>query len=207
MEASLDLGEGRTGKVKRLSKELRQIYTIQNFLSAEEIKHLRGSVPAPQYSWLRLTFGTGEAISVGSVSGKLRTDVIARMAHVLQVPTTHVEFGRAMHYRAGQGTHAHHDGSTLIPRLSTLLVYLTTLPPERGGATVFPQLTPPLSIQPEAGTALLWTNQKHLTSDPLDPDILATHLGSEVLASTEEAEPKIVLTCWSRPAQCNSYSY
>ena len=88
-----------------------------------------------------------------------------RAADLLGVSADVIEPLQIVSYRNGQKFDLHHDAGTMISeseieivhprRLATLFVYLNTLP-EGEGHTEFPVLG--LSVQPQAGSALLFCN-------------------------------------------------
>jgi hypothetical protein len=53
--------------------------------------------------------------------------------------------------------HVDHGAAFEVDRLYTVLLYLNTVAPEQGGATVFPHLK--VAVQPRAGRAVTWTNK------------------------------------------------
>lgn len=114
-------------------------------------------------------------------------------------PTENVEPLQMVSYTKGQEFKLHHDSGTLddqdhlIPatprRVATIFVYLTTIPKEAGGATVFPKLG--LSVQPIARGAVIWSNV-HLKA-PYDLDDAVVHQAMPILTAGVR---KIGLNIW-----------
>lgn len=87
-------------------------------------------------------------------------------------------------------------------RVVTILVYLTSLSPDQGGATLFRDLPdpqtgkPPLRVQPKQGNALLFFPAAGgIPSIPLD--IRTLHSG-EVVNASENDDDKWIAQCWIR---------
>lgn len=71
-------------------------------------------------------------------------------------------------YQQGQQFRAHYDLYDIDPRLPlpreeslrgiSVLFYLSDVPENGGGETVFPLARPPLKVRPKKGTAIVWRN-------------------------------------------------
>lgn len=85
-----------------------------------------------------------------------------RVVNVTGVPAENAEFYQVLKYEPGQFYRQHHDqnaaaNSLMGVRLFTFFIYLRA--PEGGGGTRFPKLN--ITIEPVAGSALLWPNVKN----------------------------------------------
>ena len=97
-----------------------------------------------------------------------------RFAALLDVDVRRIEPIQLVRYGPGAEYMTHHDhtgwykdvgggsGGGASPKLTaerramTLLLFLLT--PDEGGATHFPELTPPVSVRPRTGDGVVWSN-------------------------------------------------
>ena len=118
---------------------------------------------------------TSTFIPIAKMEDKKIAGIEARAAELLSTTIERIEPLQLVRYLPGQFFGRHHDtgalfedGSVDLPmvpprRVATLFVYLNSVPAEGGGATRFPLLcnregTGPLDVQPERGSAVLWSN-------------------------------------------------
>lgn len=160
---------------------------------------------SPRRAWNALGATDADIELVGRVE-KLLADLCG-------LPRSHGEPPQILRYRQGQQYDPHpdffdpHDREELAnggQRLMTCLVYLTTVPPECGGATHFPRGKPVereagaarrgLRIQPTQGTAVFWNNT--LPSGAVDPRSI--HSGELVRQGRRKGMEKWVFSKWMR---------
>lgn len=118
-----------------------------------------------------------------------------RFASILQTTPDKLEPMQIAHYTKGKKFEPHLDTLDHVgppgQRMSTLLIYLNTLPPEEdGGRTIFVKFN--AGLKPKCGTGLAWNNVDP-TTGKIDRDMW--HEG-EVLK--DEDSEKYILTIWSR---------
>jgi len=79
-------------------------------------------------------------------------------------------------------------------RVATVLIYLSSLPPDAGGETMFPEVPPKgLLVSPTFATAIVWPNV-----DPTGmPEMLSRHAALP-LQGEDSAHVKVAVNCWLR---------
>ena len=124
--------------------------------------------------------------------------ITQRAAALLDVDVRRVEPLQLVRYGVGGEYAVHHDhtgwykdvstatADTVEKRALTLLLYLVA--PDEGGATHFPELTPPVSVRPRAGDGVVWSNVDAHGA----PDRLALHAGMPPTGGGE----KVVANVW-----------
>mmetsp|Transcript_12734 Transcript_12734/g.27208 ORF Transcript_12734/g.27208 Transcript_12734/m.27208 type:complete len:259 (+) Transcript_12734:169-945(+) len=121
-----------------------------------------------------------------------------KISDVTSIPIDHGEPLQALRYLKGQEYTLHpdffdpQDRNELKnggQRVATFLIYLSTVPVEAGGATVFPRAIDlgtrkrKLRVQPVAGSALLWYN----TLQTGEPDVRSMHRSMRIKQPSEWA--------------------
>ncbi|KAL7565800.1 hypothetical protein ACA910_015579 [Epithemia clementina (nom. ined.)] len=107
-----------------------------------------------------------------------------RIQELLQIPPNHYEFLQLLRYQVGQFYTVHHDyiehelTRPQGPRILTIFLYLNDV--EEGGGTNFPDLDPPLTVQPKQGRAVLWPSV--LDENPMAIDDRTHHQALPVTA-------------------------
>jgi prolyl 4-hydroxylase len=103
--------------------------------------------------------------------------LVAKITDITHLPEENSEFLQLLSYTAGQYYRTHHD---YIPhlrdrqagvRLLTIFLYLNDV--EEGGGTFFPMLSPPVTVFPKRGRALIWPSV--LDEDPNAKDGRTLH--------------------------------
>ena len=143
---------------------------------------------------------TSQGMFFGRGETPLCARIEARIAALLQWPVRNGEGLQVLHYRPGAEYKPHHDyfdpsepGKAAVlarggQRLATLVIYLNT--PERGGATIFPELA--LEVSPIKGNAVFFSYDRPQSSTQ------TLHGGAPVLAGD-----KWVATKWLREGEFN----
>lgn len=134
-----------------------------------------------------------------AVSAEIRQ----RIQEVLGIDQRHYEPVQLLKYEVGQSFVAHHDFSyqelalPCGPRVLTFFLYLSDLPDDAGGETVFPELK--VSVTSKLGKALLWPNT--LSANPFAKDTRMVHEAHAVRSGVKYAANVWVhLLEWERPA-------
>lgn len=148
------------------------IYLVDDFLSEEACEALIAKA-APHLTQALVQTAGGYAVDSRRTSSDVRCDydevreLQTRFSDVLGMPLSHLEPLKVSRYEPGQRFGFHHDciaegvadGCDYCPtpqcnRAATLIVYLRDA--AEGGATHFPKLEPPLSVQPRRGLGLIF---------------------------------------------------
>jgi len=179
-----------------------EIHGIDGFLSEEECVRLIGLMR----DRLRRSTTTEEGVSdfrtsrtceLAALDDPFVQAIDERICRYMGIDPTGSEAIEAQWYEQGQEFKAHTDCfdphspgyedqiETLGQRTWTFMIYLNTT--RRGGATHFPECG--LTVQPRAGTALVWNNRL----DCGTPNPATLHHGTPV-----EAGYKAVITKWFR---------
>ena len=178
-----------------------ELHVVDDFLSGEECRALaaivRGRLVPSELTRADepdKAFRTSRTCYLSLADGPLVGDVDSRICRYLGLSPSYGEPIQGQHYEVGQQFKAHTDyfeGDELAAvggsgqRTWTVMIYLNET--ERGGETLFPRLG--ATFVPQAGRALVWSNQR---SDGLpNPDTL--HHAMPVGAGT-----KTILTKWFR---------
>lgn len=82
--------------------------------------------------------------------------IFEKFRHLFNMERDHFQQPQGLHYATGEKYEAHYDG---FKRIKTIMIYLNTVP--AGGETYFPKLD--ITIQPEVGKLLLFTNYENRT--------------------------------------------
>jgi len=112
-----------------------------------------------------------------------------RLANTTGIPAENYEDFQLLKYEVGQFYRTHHDyighqrDRPCGPRILTFFLYLSDV--EEGGGTNFPDLTPPITVYPRKGRALLWPSV--LDSEPLNADKRTRHQALPVEKGTKFA--------------------
>ena len=115
--------------------------------------------------------------SVEHAEPRLRA-FVARIHQAVMLPLHHGEELQLARYREGQAYEFHHDTDARLARQLTVLVYLTDVPPEAGGETIFPfvETTPaPATIEARRAALGAFYRARNAT-DKLAPQVLGTLL-------------------------------
>ena len=112
---------------------------------------------------------------------------------LLQIPTANAEHFQVLRYDEGQYYKRHHDQGHAHWNPAgvlalTLLVYLSDVP--AGGGTRFPDLAPPVTVQPKLGRAVLWPN--------VGGDLIEDELGTFHESLPVERGVKHAMNVWVR---------
>jgi len=136
------------------------VWQFPGAVGAADIQQLRTTTDYDRKNPYRLR-ARGDILPCGA-SSRLR----AQVSKLLGLSERYLEPMRVVEYsRVGDTFEPHVDWiadeqdsqlAVLGQRVATGLLYLTDIPAEAGGATVFPKLG--LSVQPRAGQLLLWPN-------------------------------------------------
>ncbi|MEE4186791.1 MAG: 2OG-Fe(II) oxygenase [Gammaproteobacteria bacterium] len=116
--------------------------------------------------------------------------LMQRAAALTGLPYTHLEAVYVTRYPEGglYNEHVDHGSAFEVDRLYTVLLYLNTVEPAQGGATVFPQLK--VAVQPRVGRAVTWTNK--------NPDGTEHHENSHAAYPVTNGGEKWVIQFWFR---------
>jgi len=112
-----------------------------------------------------------------------------RISEITLTPTGNFEAFQLLRYQKNQEYRRHHDASPddnkLLagPRILTFFLYLSDV--EEGGGTHFPELKPPLTVQPKRGSAILWPSV--LNEDPTKLDYRTFHAALPVIKGVKFA--------------------
>ncbi|KAJ1456729.1 hypothetical protein M885DRAFT_517159 [Pelagophyceae sp. CCMP2097] len=199
-----------------------RVLLIEDFLSPLECQRLRAlsaprlercTVDDAQESPLRTCSGAWlprsdlDGAWSDASSQKLLRNVELKVAKLTQFPVNHGEPAQVLRYGAGDEYKLHHDfleGAEDLAnggqRLATLLIYLSTVPAQHGGATIFPHAQTPRGkvsgarVQPVEGRALLWWN----TLDTGQPDLASEHRSEPMQFHRKKTTEKWALSKWIR---------
>ena len=191
-------------QLRKFETDLLQLYTIENFLSADEcepIISLAESKLRPSevsHSNGDYSFRTSETCDLESAGGDSFIKYVdEKIALALGIRLPYSEPIQAQRYAIGQEFKAHHDyfppntemyekfAGKLGQRTWTFMIYLNSTP--RGGGTHFLHLGH--TFYPKQGTAVIWNN---LLPDGT-PNRNTLHHGMPV-----EAGKKVIITKWFR---------
>lgn len=111
--------------------------------------------------------------------------VMDRVSQLLNIPKDHFEQLQVVRYYPGELYNAHYDARDGLPRLYTVLIYLTDN--FEGGHTVFPNSN--VDVTPEQGTAVLWQNIDPKTNTQLKSSLHAAY-------PVASGDPKWVCNVW-----------
>ena len=147
------------------------VYVIDDLLDEATCEQLI-EMASPHLQRSAVQTAAGYELDPRRTSSELRmaydavVEVQGRFSQLLAMPTTHFEPLKVSRYQAGEFFKFHHDcipdgvedgcaycETAWCNRVVTLFVYLRDC--ERGGETVFPNLNPPLEIQPRRGMGVL----------------------------------------------------
>ncbi|GBG33632.1 Prolyl 4-hydroxylase subunit alpha-2 [Hondaea fermentalgiana] len=115
--------------------------------------------------------------------------VMNRIAEATKVPQDNFESFQLLRYQIGQQYTRHHDSSASDnemlagPRILTFFLYLSDV--EAGGGTRFTDLKPPITNNPERGSAILWPSVTN--DDPRRIDSKTFHQALPVEKGTKLA--------------------
>lgn len=166
-------GNPMIATIQKITNYNPQIQGICNFISIQEAQYLLDHTERrKQRSKISTKNGKGEVndarTSFSTCFLKAENKVIAaiekRSSELLNIPLKNFEPLQVVTYSNNQEYKPHLDSFEKQAdtvkmsgnRKFTLLCYLTDVPPERGGGTLFPKLG--LLIQPKLGTAIVWEN-------------------------------------------------
>ena len=161
------------------------ILMIDNFLTSSDITDLCKQMRGRQFhrSFTRNRCGkrvvcarrTSRTLIIPKSQSDVARRIEERAAAMVGLSPVNVEPLQIVSYIGGQHFKLHHDAGTLVghrgcrdvvipshraPRIFTIFCYLTTT--GKGiGCTCFDDLYPPLSVQPQKGSALLFANFTH----------------------------------------------
>lgn len=194
---------GDAGRAQRFGSDLLQLYTLDNFLSAEECERIIALTESRLRPSL-VTHDNGDKAFRTSMTCHLRESdddfvryVDEKISRTLGVRLPYSEAIQAQHYAVGQEFKAHHDyfapdmdvyrdfTAEMGQRTWTFMVYLNDT--EQGGGTHF--LYPDHVFFPKQGQAVIWNN---LHPDGV-PNRHTLHHGMPV-----EAGKKVIITKWFR---------
>lgn len=163
-----------------------RVVLLHNFLSKSEAhaliadndRHLTRSlvlVDSPQNQVTDYRTSSSTTIT----SNDINQQILQRCLPFTPMPKSHFEPFQLVRYRPGEEFKKHSDCFSNLQgaasqRFETFFIYLSTLEPDQGGCTVFPNLS--LKFQPKLGTAVHWMN---LDSDG-NPSSLLDHYGEKV---------------------------
>lgn len=138
------------------------ILTLEKFVSQQEIEALISLGNRLGFERSLTLHGLSKTRTSGSAyipdQHPLKKMLANRVAKIVRLPTTHIEFGPILKYEVGQMFDYHHD-STLpetFGRRLTFFVPLSSVEDEDGGHTGFPLLN--YKFPPKNGTAIIWRN-------------------------------------------------
>jgi len=202
--------------VHRLVSKRPRILLFEHFLSHVECELLMGAA-APQLQQARVS-GMAQDVVRRTASGcwlprsdsAAALDVVrsieCRIAGVTGIALSHGEpcqllrYSHAEYYSLHPDFYDPRDAMSLSnggQRIATFIVYLSDVPLECGGATVFPHAAARggVSVQPKAGRAILW----HNTLPSGRPDLRSVHASEPVRRTHSYPEPeKWALSKWLR---------
>ena len=136
--------------------ELLGLASTLTFAPGRTVDSLDGSSNARRVAVATLSSAVVASLASTSAKHAVAT-LLARVAHVARVPTSHIElqlnvYGGGGHY----SPHFDTRPSASNPRIATCLLYLSSLDRGDGGETTFPLLN--VAMRPARGAALLWHN-------------------------------------------------
>lgn len=160
-------GESSSGKwlLKLLHKDP-PVFQIDNFFTAEEcesyknmvgpVNEINDSEPPKAVQMTSPTFSSKSISRRTSTTWFCRYEgvptLLSKAQQLLNVDLSQMEEPQIVRYRTGEEFSWHYDEIPSMQlsnggqRLATLLVYLNDLEEERGGGTVFRDLTPPINV-------------------------------------------------------------
>ena len=115
--------------------------------------------------------------------------VTDRIQRITGIPEEYYENFQILRYERGQRYNRHHDMSDRDnamlagPRVLTFFIYLSEV--DEGGGTNFPDLHPPVTMQPKKGSAILWPSV--LDHDPTVRDERTHHEALPVISGVKFA--------------------
>jgi len=161
----------------RLLHQSPPVLSLGNFLTEGECRDTR-SVATNADKASTIAYRVDSTTFTGALSTRTSTSwfcrydnlpvLLAKAHHLLGVPLETMEEPQIVRYKGGEEFSWHYDEvpksqlSNGGQRLATLLVYLTDVPPSKGGGTIFRDLkessssSSPLVMQPQMGSALLF---------------------------------------------------
>ena len=210
----------RSGRALTLKHAEPCIYTIENFLTDSEIKHLDDAYVTPRFQTFMRSYtddetGTGEKTYsahrtstftwLGKAGDPILRRVEERAADIVGIHRHCVEPFQIVAYRDGQRFGWHHDMGPLdddtkevtagFPRrLATIFVYLNSLP-EGQGHTEFPGIG--LSVTPKRGMAVLFPN----VLENGEPDVRTVHGAKPV----GDGHLKVGMNVWLTQSDLQDY--
>lgn len=190
-------------RLQRIETDLLQIYTIENFLTAEEclglIERAKGRLTPSEITHATVDegFRTSMTCHLNEQSDPFINAIDDKIAACLGIRWPYSEPIQMQSYTVGQELKAHHDyfhmTSETYSRVAgkagqrtwTFAIYLNTV--EKGGGTYFPYIDH--TFYPVQGTAAIWNN--------LSPDGVPNR-NSLHCALPVEAGGKFIITKWFR---------
>ena len=181
--AKIPNGDGTIMRL-RLLHQSPPVLSLDHFLTEDECRDIRSvattadAADDDEASSSTIAHRVDSATFQGALSTRTSTSwfcrydklptLLTKAHHLLGVPLETMEEPQIVRYKGGEEFSWHYDevpSSQLTnggQRLGTLLVYLTEVPPSKGGGTTFRDLkessssSSPLVMQPQMGSALLF---------------------------------------------------